>query len=245
MASPSPVPTPTGLVVKRGSKTFLQLGRDAAAVVRHGEHHLARLAPSSAPRCSPGRPVPLHRLRGVDDEVEQHLVTLHRPDATLHRRAADRHPRPVTDLGARELHREAHHLGHVAVVSPVLAPRLRPQAQRHLPDVLGAGLDVLEQGQHVLQRLPHLASSGRRSGGERCSRTRCSARAAATRCSGSGSATGFISSWAMPALTCPMRGQPLGLLHPPLDLAEPRLQPDDLAGIVQRRAVSISPVPTA
>ena len=74
MASPRPVPSPTGLVVKNGSKMrSISVGRDAAAVVgdRH-DHVIAVRAASPRARVPPG----VDGLGRVDDQVQEHLAQL-------------------------------------------------------------------------------------------------------------------------------------------------------------------------
>ena len=78
IARPRPVPSPTGLVVKNGSKNLLaMLGIDTGAVVAHRDHDPGPGEPSldlDPPPFLPARA--LDRLQSVDQQVEQDLADL-------------------------------------------------------------------------------------------------------------------------------------------------------------------------
>ena len=76
MDSPSPVPWPSGLVVKKGSNTWRgELLGHAGAVVDHIDGDAVEPGPCAdhdGPRPAGGR----DRLRGIVDQVDQHLLNL-------------------------------------------------------------------------------------------------------------------------------------------------------------------------
>ena len=76
--SPSPVPFPTSFVVKNGSKILLFISAgNPGPVVGDFEHDGVAL--DIVPRADDERARPLadeHRLFGVDDEIEEHLLDL-------------------------------------------------------------------------------------------------------------------------------------------------------------------------
>jgi len=82
MASPSPVPSPTGLVVKNGSKMRGQVFlRDTLAVVGHADVHRIIGMPGLDAQLS----LAFHGLCRVGEEVEEHLIELRRGAGDLGR----------------------------------------------------------------------------------------------------------------------------------------------------------------
>ena len=147
---PRPVPTPTGLVVKNGSKMRGRtLGIDARPVVPHlHDDAPARVdGGADADVAGTGTAVVGEGLRGVDEQVQENLCEArlagHDP---RNGRKIGHHAGAVARLVGRHPNRRAKHVAHVDGRQLVIVdPREGPQIARDEAHALDAVANVFER----------------------------------------------------------------------------------------------------
>ena len=161
MDSPSPVPTPTGLVVKKGSKMRPSISGGMPQPVSRTSTTTAGSPCRARHQRGSRRSPPGHGLRRVDQQVEEHLAQPRLVAQHQGHLAESRTSRARLRILVRPSHRRVQHRVQVHRLQvAVVRARERLQALDDVPHALGA---LARLGERLLQlaRAPPGAAAGR------------------------------------------------------------------------------------